>query len=203
MGVFVALFLLLFITLSSLAAYALICDYKTQKLLTLFKIIADQPSTRQDRENAADQAIKIMHGHKTLPPPSIILININEGSENLFLAYNLLKAEIRYLIKAVDGLRSQKKYLNSIPPENRMRVLKFISETDKFLNKIDFAPIGIFDKVILVSTSYRAAAKRYSTLPAENNHEELNFAPLFIIADKTPTGILVLMPYFPYPQLPA
>ena len=203
MDVFAAVFLLIFITVSAITAYALICNYKTKKLLKLFKIIADQPSTREDRETAADQAIEIMHGHKTLPPPSLILININENSENLFLAYHLLKAEIRYLIKAIDGLRSQKKYLNSVPPENRMKVLEFISDTDKFLNKIDFAPIGIFDKVILISTAYRAAVKRYSTLPAENNHSELNFAPLFIIADKTPAGILVLLPYFPYPQLPA
>ena len=202
MNIFVVFFILLFIGIVLVTAYILICDYKKQKLLKLFKIIANQPSTRKDRETAADQAIKIMHGHKTLPPPSLILININENSENLFLAYHLLKAEIRYLIKAIDGLRSQKKYLNSVPPENRMKVLEFISETDKFLNRVDFAPIEIFDKVILISTAYRAVAKRYSTLPAENNHDELNFTPLFIITDKTPAGILVLLPYFPYPQIP-
>ncbi len=200
MNVFIGLFIILFITVSLILAYALICDYKRNQLLKLFKIIKDRASTRKSRENAANKAIKIMHGHKFLYPPSVISININENRDNPYLAFELLKAEIKHLLKSINSLHSQKTFLNAIPPENLVKNLEFITETNKILTNIDFAPIAIFEKVYLLSAAYRAVAKRYATLPDENNHSALNFMPLFEIIDKTPARTIKILPYL---QIPA
>ena len=90
-----------------------------------------------------------------------------------------------------------------MPPENLLKILDFLSKTNETLYKIDFAPIEIFEKVSLLSQIYRAVAKRYSTLPDENNHSALNFMPLFEIIDKTPFRTIKILPYFPYLQIPA
>ncbi|MBI3046494.1 MAG: hypothetical protein HYY86_03110 [Candidatus Harrisonbacteria bacterium] len=184
---------IIFLVLPILAVtlYVFYCGKKQKNLLKLFKSIRDEFSNT--RKEAADRAIQILHGNQWLFPPKPILLNIQD-LKDLAVSYEILKAEIRFLLKTIDAIRNQKKYLTSLSPNERSEVLKFRQTLKYFLENLDFMPLNRRNKVKQLIAAYQAALVVYLSLPDENAHRELNFIPLFAIIDKTPVSTLILFP---------
>jgi len=185
----------------AVTVYATLCFRKKDKLQALFKVITTETS-KEKIANSADEAIRILHKNKALFPLEPIAINITKKVDDL-LAFHLFKAEIRYLFKVIDGIRSQKTYLSTLEPRERSEVLKFLNRTRTFLESIDYQRMGMETKDLLLFKVYRDTVILFLNLPDENKHSELFFYPLFEIVDYRPSRLIVLLPYLPSLYLPA
>lgn len=194
-----AIIIFLVLPVLAVTGYFVYCEKKQKKLRNLFRIIQDESSNKSAKERAANQAIQIMHANKWLIPPEPILLNIR-NPDGLIISYELLRAEIRYLLHKIDKMRDQKTYLSSVTPINRSAVLKFLQTSANFLDTINFIPLDLQDKNDFLLSAYNVTLTMYLSLPDENAHQELNFIPLFQIIDKTSARAKIL---FPLTFLPA
>lgn len=187
--------LILFLALPILLAtsHVFFCARKQNTLIKLFLIIQNDSSDQSAREKAAAEAIQILHENKWLVPLEPIRLNI-QNPDGLTVSYELLKAEIRYLLDKIDKIRNQKTYLSSVTPNSRSAVLKFLQTGANFLNTMDFLPLDLQDKNNFLLSACNTTLMLYLSLPDENAHQELDFIPLFQIIDKTPARTLILFP---------
>src|SRR3989344_5413561 len=128
------------ILILAITIYAFYGSVKQKRLCRLFQTILNESANKPAREAAAYKSIQIMHRNKIVPSEPIRL-NI-QNPEDLTISYELLKAETRYLLEALDAIRNQKTYLEALSPNRRSEILKFLQNCQEFLEKlIDSVPL--------------------------------------------------------------
>ncbi len=172
------------IALSAIAVtmYVTASLFRQDKLTRLFNAIRKRSRKNQPVETEADAAIAMQHANTAAVAEPIHIVVSPTGDDNM-LAYHLLKAEIRYLVRQLEVETHGQGFLN-LPAIDRSFIARKLDAARGYEKVIGLSSRPVFHLLVELRRECEEIKKIYTRLLITNKRTPMDYAPLFFIVQK-------------------
>ena len=171
------------ISIVAITVYATIYFKRRDAAADLIERAIEKLQRLENPKKEAEEIIRLMHRNRVAVADPIY-ITVGNRLDN-FLAYYLLKSEMKYLLKEMEN-NVQEAGFRNLPEKERAHILRLLMYKEKFIRRLENEPMELISKIDKLLLDCSNTAQLYNHLQEINGKEKLNFEPLIYVVQKTP-----------------